>query len=52
MARITSTQKLPRPLPCCPSLLRHSPRARASATPNPAAAEVKLCQAKAAICAK
>ncbi len=50
MARIRSTQKLPTVV--APGVRRVSPRATASATPIPAAAETKFCQASPAICAR
>ena len=49
MARVMSTQKLPMVPGPLPSPRRVSPRARATAMAMPAAAEMKLCQARPAI---
>ena len=47
--RVRSTQKLPIVPGPFPSPLRVSPRASATAIASPAAAEMKLCQARPAI---
>ena len=52
MARIRSAQKFPSVLGPPGPPRRVSPRASASATPMPAAADVKLCQASPAIWAR